>query len=310
MDELLRFLLRERPPVVEATELAQFWASTAEVRRRFALPFDRAVAGGRVADRLGFAFASGYEAALHALVPALPPDAIAGFSVTEEHGNHPRNIQARLERNADGHLLSGKKRWTTMGPLSDVLVVVAATGEVTEGRPELRAALVPRDARGLSVLEMPATAFVPEVPHAELVLERVSVAESAVLPGDGYADYVKPFRTVEDVHVNAAVLGYWLSVAVRNGWPDTLLERLSAAVATLRTVASLDPRRAETHVVLSGLLEQMGELAGAAEPSWSLASDTERERWYRDRVLTQVASKARQRRRERAFADLHGARSA
>jgi hypothetical protein len=307
VDDLLRLLLREQPTAVGASTVPEFWAATAVLRDRFSLPFDRAVAGGRVADRVGFAFASGYEAAIHALVPALPADAIAGFSVTEERGNHPRAIEARLEPGEGGHLLSGKKRWSTMGPLSDVLVVVASTGTVIAERPELRAVLVPRGARGLVVTEMAKTGFVPEVPHAELVLDRVPIAATALLPGDGYADYVKPFRTVEDVHVNAAVLGYLLSVAFRNGWPDTLIERLAATVAGARTVASLDPKKAETHVALAGLLEEMARIVDAAEPSWSLVGDTERDRWYRDRVLTQVASKARQQRRERAFADLHGA---
>jgi hypothetical protein len=104
--------------------------------------------------------------------------------------------------------------------------------------------------------------------------------------------------------VNASLIGYLLSAAIRNGWPDTLVERLVASVATARSLASLDAKRAETHVALAGLLAQVASIAEAAEPSWSLAGDAERERWYRDRVLTQVASKARAQRRERAFAVL------
>jgi hypothetical protein len=299
MDDLLRFLLHERPSAVTADRLERFWAETAGVRARFSLPLDRAVAGGRVADRVGFAFACGYEAALHALVPSMPAEAIGGFSVTEERGNHPRSIETRLERTAAGYSLSGSKRWSTMAPLSDLLVVVATTGAAVDGRPELRAVVVERRAPGLTVTEMPATPFVPEVPHAELRFEQVVIAEEAILPGDGYTEYVKAFRTVEDLHVNASVLGYLLSAAARNGWPDTLVERLVAAVATARSLAALDAKRPETHIVLAGLLADV-------EPSWSLASDGERERWYRDRMLTQVASKARAQRRARAFDVLRG----
>jgi hypothetical protein len=153
---------------------------------------------------------------------------------------------------------------------------------------------------------MPATPFVPEVPHAELRFEQVVIAEEAILPGDGYTEYVKAFRTVEDLHVNASVLGYLLSAAARNGWPDTLVERLVAAVATARSLAALDAKRPETHIVLAGLLADVASIVEAAEPSWSLASDGERERWYRDRMLTQVASKARAQRRARAFDVLRG----
>jgi hypothetical protein len=306
MDDLLRFLLRERPPVVAAVDTASFWASTRDVRARFSLPFDRAAAGGRVADRLGYAFASGYEAALHALVPSIPEDAIAGFSVTEEGGAHPRAVNARLTSEGGSLRLTGKKRWGTMAPLADSIVVVAKASDGADGRPVLRAVRVPKDARGVTVTEMPQTAFVPEVPHAEIVFDDVRLDEAAVLPGDGYSDYVKPFRTVEDLHVNAAVLGYLLSVALRNGWSDTLISRATALLAGGRALAPLDPRRAETHVALAGFLEQARALAEEAEGSWALVDDSERERWYRDRVLTQVASKARQQRRERAFADLHG----
>jgi acyl-CoA dehydrogenase len=306
MEDLLRFLLRDRGQVVTADTLLDFWSRTAALRSRFPLPIDRAMAGGRAADRVGFAFACGYEAALHALVPALAPEALGGFSVTEENGNHPRAIQAKLEQSDGCAFLSGKKRWSTMGPLSDVLVVVATTGNGSDGRPVLVAVLVEKGAKGLTVTEMAPPPFVPEVPHAELTFDRVSIAETAILPGDGYSDYVKPFRTVEDLHVNAAMLGYLLSVAARYGRPDVLVQKLVASAATARAVAALDPRRPETHVALAGLLDQVADLVAAAEPSWSLASDAERERWYRDRVLTGVASKARQQRRERAFAQIHG----
>jgi acyl-CoA dehydrogenase len=306
MDDLLSFLLRERPRAVSADRLEAFWTQTQRVRARFSLPLDRAVAGGFVSDRVGFAFASGYEAALHALVPSMPADAVGGFSVTEARGNHPRAIETRLERTAEGYSVTGSKRWSTMAPLSDLLVVVATTGAQVEGRPELRAVVVDRRAPGLTVTEMPAPAFVPEVPHAELELAQVAIAESAILPGDGYTDYVKAFRTVEDLHVNSSVLGYLLSVGIRNGWPDALVERLVAAVAAARSLAPLDAKRPETHVALAGLLSDVASIVEAAAPSWSLTSDEERERWYRDRVLTQVASKARAQRRERAFEVLRG----
>src|SRR5438105_13781633 len=107
MDDLLSFLLRERPPVIEAADLPSYWSSTRSLRERFSSPVDQAVAGGRVSDRAGFAFASGYQAALRALVPSLPAG-IAGFSVTEERGNHPRSIEARLETREGGRFLSGK----------------------------------------------------------------------------------------------------------------------------------------------------------------------------------------------------------
>src|SRR5690349_23846938 len=57
--------------------------------------------------------------------------------------------------------------------------------------------------------------------------------ESAILPGDGYSQYVKPFRTVEDIHVQAAVLSYLMREGQRLGWPQGWIERLSALLAAL-----------------------------------------------------------------------------
>src|SRR5215471_4551985 len=134
MDDLLGFLFREPVDVAPDASTAAYWARTRAVRARFSSPVERALAGGRAADRLGFAFAAGYEAAVHALVPSLPEEAVAGFSVSEEGGNHPRAIETKLERAVDGYLLSGKKRWSTMAPLSDLLVVVARTGDTVDDR--------------------------------------------------------------------------------------------------------------------------------------------------------------------------------
>lgn len=300
--DLYRFVLGK--PVVPAPcdSLEAFWAASGDIRRRFVAPIDGAVAGGFAADRLAYAFASGYEAAVHAMVPSLEMGRVASFCVTEEAGNHPRAIRTTLAAGARGRVvLRGKKRWSTMGPVADVLVVVATAGDREDGRPELKAVLVPRDAGGLAVTTMPPTPFVPEVPHAELVLDGVDLSDRAVLEGDGYAEFVKPFRTVEDLHVQAAALGYLLSVAGRCGFPLELRERLVALVAAARSIASLDPKLAETHITLAGLLSEIAEASLALEPHWALVDDAERERWYRDRVLVQVASKARQKRRERAW---------
>jgi acyl-CoA dehydrogenase len=301
MTDLLAFLLRERPATVVVGDVAEWWARAAAVRARFPAPVEQAVAGGFLADRLGFAFASGYEAAVHALVPSIPPGHVAAFSVTEEAGNHPRSIATRLEPAGDGFVLHGKKRWSTMAPFADVIVVIAKAGDDASGRPVLRAVAVERGAPGLVVTPMSGAPFVPEIPHAELVLDGIRVAPSAVLPGDGYADYTKAFRTVEDLHVNAAVLGYLLSVATRSAFPGAVRERLVSLVVAARAIASLGVARPETHVALAGLLAEMAALVTEAEPHWSLVPDAERERWYRDRVLTQVASKARDQRRARAF---------
>jgi acyl-CoA dehydrogenase len=84
------------------------WRSNASVR---AAPIEQAIAGGFDADRVGWAFASGYQAALRALVPDLASDALAALCVTEETGNQPRDVRTVFTARADGGAsITGSKR--------------------------------------------------------------------------------------------------------------------------------------------------------------------------------------------------------
>jgi acyl-CoA dehydrogenase len=236
------------------------------------------------------------------LVPSLASAAVAAFCATEAGGNQPRAIETRLAADGNGALaLSGAKRWSTMAPLADVLLVVTSTGLDDRGRTRLRVVRVAADAPGVSITAMPATRFAPEVPHAEVELRAVTVSDDALLPGDGYASYLKPFRTIEDIHVHAAVLAYVLSVARRQRFADELAERLVASLVTARALAALDPSAPETHLALAGLLAADTRLLDDVAGAWSAVPPSERERWERDRALLGVAGAVREQRRRRAW---------
>ncbi len=83
---------------------------------------ERARAGGRASDRLGFAFASGYQAAAERMFGAGRKTALCA---TEAGGNHPRRIQTTL---LDGRV-TGEKTFVTLGTHADRLAVVARVGE-------------------------------------------------------------------------------------------------------------------------------------------------------------------------------------
>jgi hypothetical protein len=143
--------------------------------------------------------------------------------------------------------------------------------------------------------------FVPEIPHAEVDLDHVVVAEADLLPGDGYDAYLKPFRTVEDAHVHAALAGYLIGVARRHEWHD-LVERLLAVALATRAVALADPALPTTHVALAGVLALAGREVEEVEARWrAQVDDPEHVRWQRDRALLQVATTARLARRDRAW---------
>ena len=160
-------------------------------------------------------------------------------------------------------------------------------------------------ARGLKIESMSPTKFVPEVPHAQLQFENLEVAEDELLPGDGYADYVKPFRTVEDIHVQAAVLAYLMREGQRLSWPQGWLEQLSALLASLGKIADMPASHAETHIALAGALAIGAGLIGEADAFWeAAAADPAAKRWQRDRELLKVAGGSRALRTQRAWETL------
>jgi alkylation response protein AidB-like acyl-CoA dehydrogenase len=253
---------------------------------------------------VAWAFAAGYQAALRALLPDLQPDVVSAFCVTEEGGNRPRDIQTRFTPAADGAVsISGSKRWTTLGPDSSVLLVVGALPPAEDAsRAQLKVARVPVGAPGLQLLPMPETRFVPEVPHARVQLDAVRVNAAALLPGDGYERYVKPFRSIEDAHVTLAVLAYLLRETRRRDWPLSFAERLCATLAALCTVAEAPADAPATHVVLAGALAQAHALYAEAGTLWAAAGDDPAAtRWVRDAALFGVAGSARSQRAARAW---------
>ena len=270
----------------------------------WAAPIERALAGGFAADRMAWAFSAGYQAALHALVPGLPDTAMCAFCVTEATGNSPRAIQATLAPDAtkSGLMrLSGHKKWSTLGPQSGMLLVAAREAGDDE-RPRIRLVRVRANAPGLFLQPLPATPFIPEATHAEVHLENLAVAATDILDGDGYDAYVKPFRTVEDVHINAATMAYLLREARVRRWPGAWVEQAVALLATFIDIAGRPADSAVTHVVLAGALRAGARLVDEADAHWQDApADAAAQRWTRDRVLLGVAQSARDRRIARAW---------
>ena len=180
-----------------------YWESVSDWNE----PIDRAIAGGFLSDRVGYAFAAGYEAALMRLVPSLPQRSIVSICVTEEKGGHPGMIKSKLQK-APGEntwVLNGSKKFITLAGAADLFLVAAITGTVattTGTAPDkkniIRLVQVERNSPGIELTPMPDLAFVPEINHGALTFHNVQVNNSCLLPGDGYADYVRPFRTIED----------------------------------------------------------------------------------------------------------------
>ena len=313
MNPALIACLRAPPQGRTIDDVADWWLVWQSLNSTGTDPAALAVAGGFAADRVGWAFSSGYQAALRALLPELPHDTLAAFCVTEAEGNRPRDIRTTIAPQPDGTLrIDGAKRWTTLCPASTLLLIVGALPVPDgAGRPALRVARVPVPAPGLVLQPMPPTRFVPEVPHAQLLMQDLRVGADALLPLDGYDAYVKPFRTIEDLHVTLAVLAYLLREGRARRWPAAFNEEVVAALALLLQLAGADTRAASTHIALAGALRFAHRLYADAAPLWAAAGDdAAARRWRRDAALFEVAGSAREQRAKRAWERLGDAASA
>ena len=271
-----------------------------------------ALLGGFAADRMAWAFAAGYQAALRALLPGCAPHEVLALCLTETTGNRPRDLRCTATPQADGSWrLQGHKSWATFGPAAGTLLVIAVQSpdpaDVAPAHPRLRALRVAAGTPGVRIDAGSATRLVPELPHARLALDDVPVAPNACLPGDGFSDYGKPFRTLEDLYVSTAVLAYLLREARARQWPAPLRERLTAALALLASLATAPVDAAATHVALAGALAWARDLHADVQPLWAaVADDPAAQRWQRDAPLLGVAGTARAQRADRAWVRLAG----
>ena len=300
---IIDWLLNTIPEPSPLDSLDAWWKLHCAVARRFNSPIDIAIAAGFSADRVAYAFGSGYVAAGAAMFPPLSAPTRSALCATEEGGAHPRSIQTKLRPHLDHYLINGNKRFVTFGTDAELLYVVASEGTGPDGRNKLRiAAITPRG--GITIEPLTVTSFVPEIPHAAITFSDVIVEHDELLDGDGYSTYLKPFRTVEDCHVHGALLGYLIAVARRFEWRKGDIERLLSLVCSIRTITLADPTSPATHVALGGLLQQSHTLRESLEPAWGKSDELTRLRWQRDKALLGVAGSAREKRLKAAWRQL------
>jgi len=312
----LQLLVRAAPPREPVPNLDAWLGRLATCP--YAVPIERALWAGFEADRLGYAFAGGYRAALTRLfdaaaesigrtqgewpIPPLPPK--LSLCATEPGGAHPRAIATKLEKVGGEMFLRGEKTFATLASIADELLVVATRGMGSDGKNRLRLVRVKPTAQGITIKDRENTAFAPEIPHAIVQLSNVIVRDEDVLPGDAYALYLKPFRTIEDTHVLAAALGYVLREARAHGFAHALIEGLFALVLSVRQVASQSPVDPTAHIALAGLFIAARRLLAEHDAEWEKAPPETRDRWRRDMALLLIAENARIKRTEAAWAAL------
>lgn len=262
------------------------------VGRDWAQPLERCVWGGLRCDRLAWTFFTGYQEAIRRLLPGLPATAICAMAITETGGNHPQDIQTCIVPADHGYRLNGEKRFITGGAHADRLFVAASIG-VKDGRNRIRMVRVDRSAAGLTVAPMPPLPFIPEIAHYTVIFNDVSVPSAQVVEGDGYTGMIKPFRTIEDLHVVGAVLGYFLGASRRFGWPAEIVEQVSILIVAVCALARQDPLSPAAHIAAGGLFRQFEALIEMIAPLWASTDPETARRWQRDKAVLHVADRAR-----------------
>ena len=240
-------------------------------------------------DRMAWAFSGGYQWAIRSLVPAfLKTNAVLALCITEERGGHPRSIHTRLSESEDGFTITGRKQFVSGGTEADILLVAAKTGREIDGRPELKMLSLPSTAEGVGLEEMSPLSIMPEVPHAVVTFDNVLLNEQSVLPGDGYADYIRQFRLQEDLHVQNAVLGLIVRKAYQFGAPELLEQALglSSALEGCRV-------RGESSVTGLAMTGIEAFLQPLLEQVVAISPEAEKKILIRDKELLNIAGKAR-----------------
>lgn len=291
--DVLRHLLGDAPRVSPIANMDDWWVRHGRIDERLTTCVARAFAGGFQTDRLGYAFASGYQESCVSLVPALK-GVRTSFCVTEQAGNAPSAIETFIERVDDHYVLSGEKSFVSLGTHAEELLVVGHIGLDDHERKRIRVLRIPVDREGISLKTLPELPFAKEIPHASVTFDNVRVSLDEMLEGDGYDDYVKPFRTVEDLHVSAATVGYLLRLGRLSGWGPSDLESLVGFVAAIYPLALVDPMDAAVHVALGGIQRRLSQLIEVLP--WQSVEPTARARFETDKKLLTVAASVRRER--------------
>lgn len=274
--------------------LEEWYASLLE-RIGHPAPLQLALLGGRLAATPGLAFLAGYQGALRALWPAAPWT-LGALCVTENRSTRPADMTTRI----DALTLEGRKDFVTAAEAADWLLV-AAREEAGDAPVQLALGVVRNGAPGVQIETLPALPLMPDVSHGRLHLQG---AQCERLAGDGWDDYVKPFRTLEDTHVLAALTAWLFGVGQESAWPQALQLRLLGLLAGCAEVARQCPSAAGSHVMLAGLFAQFDSLRPDLDNAFAVGDAQWAQLWQRDKGLLAIAGSARSKRLQKAQAVL------
>ncbi|MFK3682426.1 acyl-CoA dehydrogenase [Pseudomonas sp. NPDC088890] len=275
-----------------AASLGQTYAAQIE-RLGTVAPFELAVLGGRAMATPGLAFLIGYQAALRVLWPSAPA-ALGALCATERRSVRPADMHSRLE----GLRVTGRKDFVTAG-LEAEWLLVAARCEAAGESAQLKLAVVYPGEPGVTLEALPTLPLMPEVGHARLTLQH---AACELLAGDGWDAYVKPFRSLEDLYVLAALVAWLYGVGQESAWPQALQLRLLGLLGGCAEGSRQCADSVGCHLLLGGLFAQFHALHGELDQALAAGPEQWAQLWQRDQGVLALATAARDKRLAKAWA--------
>ena len=275
-----------------AASLGQTYAAQLE-RLGTVAPFELAVLGGRAMATPGLAFLIGYQAALRVLWPSAPA-ALGALCATERRSVRPADMHSRLE----GLRVTGRKDFVTAG-LEAEWLLVAARCEAAGESAQLKLAVVYPGEPGVTLEALPTLPLMPEVGHARLTLQQ---AACELLAGDGWDAYVKPFRSLEDLYVLAALVAWLYGVGQESAWPQALQLRLLGLLGGCAEGSRQCADSVGCHLLLGGLFAQLNALRGELDQALAAGPEQWAQLWQRDQGVLALATAARDKRLAKAWA--------
>jgi len=272
---------------------------------------DRAIIGGVLADRMAYAFLSGYENALQNHFTILPAQSLAAFCVSEKGGSRPKAMKTTLSQghNADTYILNGQKSFVTCADEAQWLIIAATLTEADKSktdmevstRPNIKLALIDANTLGLTFTVSTELPFIPEIRKGSLELKDVKVTADNILPGDGYSHYVKPFSCIESIYIMAATSAFLFRLACLFDWPKTLQEQVLSTLLNIKHLEEGDMCSPATEIMVSGVKAQLKHITETSKPLWDKLPEQHQHRLQRDCGMLLMSDKNHLTRLERAW---------
>jgi len=280
--------------------ISKWFSSFISATKHHASTLEQAALGGRLSKNMGFTFAAGYQSAIQSLFQPKKHQ-LTSLCISEQQGNHPRAIQSALTKHGQIWHLDGSKSFITGASEAKHLYVAATTGFSDNGKPIIKMLSLKAKQKGIQIKTMPKLSFVPEISHGTANFEQVELETQQILEGDGYSNFVKPFRTQEDLHVLAAVIGFRIGEAIDSNWSHESIEAHLCLLASLTAIKPSEFNLPSSHLILAGCRSQLKTLIKQTDLQFEKYNPEGYKNWKRDKALLEIASKAHKLRTSRAW---------